>query len=97
MTPTIMTELSEGLQVFLKKMFDIVGAPHDLPLIDDWYTKYEWTEAQEAEFKEFFFNFAKTHPKRRDVFTVSRMRKKDIETTYSWWSLMYSWKTQETS
>ena len=90
-----MKDCNEGLQVLLIKMFDIVGAPHDLPLVDDWYAKYEWTEEQEAEFKEFFLDFVKSHPKRKDVISSLCRKKKDRETAWQWFNLMYSWKSKE--
>ena len=89
---TKISQCNEGLQVLLKKMFDIVGAPHDMPLVEGWFIKYEWTEEQEAEFKEFFLDFIKNNKLKKDIVSSLCRNKKTREEAWSWFNLMYGWK-----
>jgi hypothetical protein len=93
---TQLSDLSEGLQVLLKKMFDIVGAPYDLELTEGWYSKYQWTEEQEQEFKDFFMEFLTKNPLRKNVFHRHAYRnKREREKTWAQFNLMYGWLLKE--
>ena len=94
---TKVEQMDEGQQIVFKKMFDAVGAPYDLEMVDDWYYKYEWTEEQENEFKEWFINYHwKGNGKKNGVLKRYACRtKRDCTKGWRDFNFMWGWKIKE--
>lgn len=72
----------------LDKMFMTVGFEkfdREFTNQEDWFTKREWTEEEEREYKQWFVNECKTK---------LRMNKKAAELEAGYFLLQFGWKTK---
>jgi len=90
------SDMPDHIKPIFIKMFDKVGAPYDLELVDDWYCKYEWSQKQEDEFKHWFiqYHWKGAGKNGKGVVQKYAKTKKAITQAYSWFILDYGWKTK---
>lgn len=81
-------KMKEFFRSALDKMFMEVGFSEfdeEFAKQDEWYLKREWSEDQERQYRNWFYNECRTK---------LRMRKKQAELETSYFLLMWSWKTK---
>ena len=93
-----LAEIDPAIVEVLTKMCSYVGVtPSDELFADsEWYENYQWTKAEEEEFKNWFIDQARRSSKiRKGVFGRSRMTINEIKAGVNWFLLNYSWKWRE--
>ena len=59
----------------------------------DWFMKYQWTENEQEEFKQWFINYLKENKEaRREIMAHPSANEKSIEKVANWFILDYGWK-----
>jgi hypothetical protein len=94
------TKFPKEFETLLRIMFSFVGANYDtFEFKEQWYWEYEWTEAQEAKFKEIFMLLLKTDKQMRKVIIGhGYVVKNDVlEKAFTMFNLQWGWKTKKES
>ena len=94
---TKMDAMSEGAQAVFKKMFDAVGAPHDMDLTEDWYTRYTWTDEEQEAFRDWFVQYHWKGPGKRGkgVLAKHATSKRAVTEAWQWFNLQWGWTIKE--
>ena len=85
----------------LRKQCQIIGVDYNKIDFQDqqWYSKYEWTEAQETKYKKWFINYLYNKLSRvKEIATLPYhiyKSKKRLADLWRWWNLMYGWKRSD--
>lgn len=88
----------EVLNEVMTKMFSYVGATYEEGSCKEpgWYLKYEWTEEQEEDFRQWFIATYKANPRKFNAM-YGRPAEEDsrIEESAGWFIIYNGWKTKK--
>ena len=88
----------EHMQVILRKMCaDVNADPDKIDFgADNWYWEHQWTESEEAEFKEWMANYLYSNTAaRREIMSISHKNKKNCKEMARWFIWNHGWKIKE--